>query len=131
MNPIKVEVGQYREVNKGLFKATFSLVIYPQGEKILDCKYFVNGDQRWFNFPQKEIKKQDGSKSDYIPLISYLNKEYLATLKAAVLNALKEVQPKPMENYGQNTNAQKSPSSETKAVPLFGEPPFDGDELPF
>jgi hypothetical protein len=129
MNPMKVEVGQYREVNKGVFKATFSLVIYPQGEKVLDCKYFVNGDQRWFNFPQKEIKKQDGSKSDYIPLISYLNKEYLATLKAAVLNALKEIQPQ--EKYAQESHPQQSQSSQTKTVSLFGDPPSDGDELPF
>lgn len=130
MNPIKVEVGQYREVNKGMFKATFSLVIYPEGQKILDCKYFVNGDQRWFNFPQKEIKKQDGSKSDYIPLISYLNKDYLAGLKAAVINALKEIQPQEEGNAKANYK-EKGQVSETKTMPLFGESPSDGDELPF
>lgn len=125
MNPIKIEIGQYRELNKGSLKATFSLVIYPEGQKILECKYFILGDRHWFNFPQKEIKYTDGRKTEYIPLISYLNKEYLEQLKTAVLSALKEA--KPTEKYGQekNTTYQKQENL------LSPKTPADWGELPF
>lgn len=101
---IKVEVGQYREVNKGTLKAFFSLVIYPNGQKILDCRYFVQGDKAWFNFPTKEVKKQDGT-NDYIPLISYLDKAYLEELKIAVLEQLKS------QVSNESTKARSAPST--------------------
>lgn len=86
---IKVEVGQYRENTRGgALKASFSLVIYPEAQKILDCKYFVTGDKRWFKFPDKLIKSKDGTKDEYIPYISYGNKTYLSELQAAVLKEL-------------------------------------------
>jgi hypothetical protein len=118
MNPIKVEIGQFREVDKGSLKAFFSIVIYPEGQKILDCRYFIQGDKRWFSFPQKEIKYTDGRKTEYIPYVSYLNKEYLENLKASVLNALKDA--KPQEKYGQTKsptaqNTQNSVPSDTSA----------------
>lgn len=125
MNPIKVEIGQYREVNKGTLKAFFSLVIYPQGQKILECRYFVQDDKRWFSFPQKEIKYIDGRKTEYIPLISYLNKEYLDQLKNAVLDALKDA--KPSENYGQKkspTNQRNTNQLPTESQAHIEEPPF-------
>lgn len=114
---IKVEIGQYREVNKGSLKAFFTLVIYPQGQKILDCRYFVLGDKAWFNFPQKEIKKQDGS-TDYIPLVSYIDKQYLEDLKVCVLAQLKL----------QVSNESKASSNATSRVSSndsdWGMPPF-------
>lgn len=125
MNPIKVEVGQYRVMDKGSLKAFFSLVIYPEGQKILDCRYFVQGDKRWFSFPQKEIKYTDGRKTEYIPLVSYLNKEYLEQLKIAVLIQLKDA--KPQEKYGQTQNT----SNQGKANPLPADSSFNWDQPPF
>ena len=129
MNPIKVEVGQYREINKGTLKAFFSLVIYPEGQKILDCRYFVNGNNRWFSFPQKEIRYNDGRKTEYIPLVSYMNKEYLEQLKTVVLIALKDA--KPQERYGQTQNTTNDARQEnhvqgesSASVPPWGDPPF-------
>lgn len=126
VNPIKVEIGQYRELNKGSLKATFSLVIYPEGQKILDCRYFEMSDKRWFSFPQKEIKYSDGRKTEYIPIVSYINKEYLESLKASVLNALKNHQPagKP------NVQTQHQTYSNAKN-PFQAEPSTDYGELPF
>lgn len=89
MSEIKVEIGQYREVNKGALKAFFSLLIQPQGQKIMDCRYFVSGENRWFSFPSKEILKKGQEKPEYMPLISYLNKEYKDQLNQAVMDALK------------------------------------------
>lgn len=123
--PIKVEVGQYKEVNKGSLKAFFSLIIHPHGQKILDCRYFVQGDNRWISFPQKEIKKQDGSKSDYIPLVSYLDKDYLEKLKEAVLGQLKSFNQAETHGKAKNT-ANKVPSYQVQA-----ESSFDPGELPF
>ena len=95
----EVEIGQYRELNKGALKAFFSMVTYSSGQytkqdKTLDCKYFVNGANRWFSFPQKEIKFDDGRKTEYIPYRSYGDKEYMEQLKTAVLEALKHEQDK-------------------------------------
>ena len=125
MTPVKVEVGQYREVNKGSLKGFFSLVIYPMGQKILDCRYFVQGDKRWFSFPQKEIKYTDGRQTEYIPYVSYLEKEYLEQLKIAVLQALKDV--KPQESYGQT----KSSAHTDEATRVQGKASSDGWEKPF
>ncbi len=113
---MKVEIGQYREVNKGSLKAFFSLVIHPEGQKILDCRYFVQGDNRWFSFPQKEIKAKDESgKSEWIPLISYMNKEYLKTLQDAVLEQLKDA--KPMEYHGKKSDAAQGKTTQVQNTP--------------
>lgn len=98
----EIEIGQYREVNKGALKAFFSFVEYPFGRKTIDCRYFVSGDKKWIAFTQKEIKKPDTDKPDYIPLVSYLDKEYDKELKKALLTALEE-----NENNGQNHSFQK------------------------
>lgn len=116
MSQIKVEVGQYREMNKGSLKAFFSLVIYPEGQKILDCRLFEQDGKRWFSFPQKEIKFTDGRKTEYIPLVSYANKTYLEQLKVAVLEALKDAKPQEKVN-GQT----QSKASAVKANPLQGD----------
>jgi hypothetical protein len=125
MNPIKVEVGQYREVNKGTLKAFFSLVIYPQGQKILDCRYFVQNDKRWFSFPQKEIKYTDGRKSEFIPYVSYLDKDYLEKLKIAVLEQIKTVTTSETNGKTKHTTNQVPPHK------VQAESSFDPGELPF
>lgn len=86
-----IEIGQYRPLRdrKGALKATFSVVEYPRCRKTLECKYFDQGDSKWFSFPTKEIKKE-GAKSDYIPLVSFGDKEFEKQLKIAILQALKE-----------------------------------------
>jgi|GEM_PF-2207674 len=99
----EVEVGQYREMNKGALKAFFTLVEYPHGRKTFDCRYFEQGDKRWFSFPQKEIKKDGATKPEYIPYVSYLDKEYLEQFKIAVLTALSDQQ----EKNGQANTHQK------------------------
>lgn len=117
MSDIKVEIGQYRLLDKGALKGTFSLIIYEPGkQKILGCKYFVKGDSRWFTFPDFKIKKQD--KDDYIPFVSYGDKEYLGRLQIAVLTALKDA--KPQEPYGQKNpeNRQAAPLQDD-ASPLW------------
>jgi hypothetical protein len=126
MSPIKVEIGQYKSVEKGAFKASFSLLIHPHGQKILDCKYFNSGANAWFSFPSKEIKKPDGSKSDYLPLVSYTDKAYLRELQDAVLAELKLLsnpQPKTQTlemNHGRTSHHGQADSiqSETSELPF-------------
>jgi hypothetical protein len=125
MNPIKVEVGQYREINKGTLKAFFTLVIFPTGQKILDCKYFTHEEKRWFSFPTKEVTFTDGRKSEYIPLISFLDKSYAEELKKAVLTALKEAKP-------QVNNEQKKDASYSRQKNMVSTQSSSGEEeLPF
>lgn len=122
---IKVEIGQYYEVNKGSLKARFSLVIYPEGQKILDCTHFVRDNEQWFNFPQKEIKHNDGRKTEYLPLISYLNKDYREQLKIAVLTELKKISTK--NTHEKQRNTSNTPAAST--VP--NKPSVSCPELPF
>ena len=99
---IKVDVGQYRVCNKGgALKGSFSILIYPNKQKILDCRHFEKDGRQWFAFPHKVVKK-DEEKLDYIPLISYGDKEYLAKLQEAVIEALKTIAPtgKRYDNQG-------------------------------
>jgi len=121
----EIEVGQYRVVNKGALKAFFSLVIYPSGQKMLDCRHFQQGNNCWFSFPQKEIKKPDQEKPDYIPLISYLNKEYLEKLKTAVTAALKEATP---QEYNGQAKVQSHPR---QANQVRSSAPSSWEECPF
>ncbi len=124
MNPIKVEISQFRIIDNGALKAFFTVVIHPEGLKIADCRYFIKDDNRWFTFPQKEVKYPDG-RIQYFPYISYLNKDYQDQLKIAVLNALKEA--KPQEKYGQ----QKDSSYQRQTNPLPTKTSPDYDDLPF
>ena len=86
MSDIKVEIGNVKIVDKGALKAFFSLLIHPEGQQIFDCKYFCKGEARWWAMPQKEIKRPE--KSEFLPIIRYLNKQYESELKSAVLNEL-------------------------------------------
>lgn len=127
----EIEIGQYRAIDKNSLKGFFSMVIYSEGSyskqlKILDCKHFENGKNKWFAFPQKELKKSDGSKSDYMPLLTLGDKQYEKELKEAVMEALKTV--KPQENYARKNNSYPS---RTPSVSPYSS--FDGDsgEMPF
>lgn len=120
---MKVEVGQYKEIDKGSLKASFTLVEYPEGRKTLGCKYFVMGDRKWFQFPSMEIKYTDGRKTEYIPYVSYLNKEYREELNNAVVQALSNIQT-------QGSNAQGN-RNQRQANQLPTQPPADPDDLPF
>ena len=89
MSEISVEISQFRPMDKGVLKGFFALTIHPQGQKILDCTYFANEKGDWFNLPRKEIQKPDGTK-DYIPIVSYTNKEYKEKLNEVVLAAIRK-----------------------------------------
>jgi hypothetical protein len=114
MTEIKIEIGRYHEVNKGALKAFFNLMVYPHGPKITDCRYFVSGDNRWWNFPQKEIKKTPEGKPDYFPYVSYPDKQYLDQLKEAVLEALKDA--KPMEYHAKKETKVHPSTCEKDAI---------------
>ena len=116
MTSTEVEVGQYREVNKGALKAFFTLVEYPHGRKTLDCRYFVQGDKCWFSFPQKEIKKPGVDKPEYIPYVSYLDKGYLEQFKIAVLTALREQD----NGEGATNQRQAAPLQDDASSVWFG-----------
>jgi|SRR5215207_7070482 len=124
----EVEIGQYREVNKGSLKAFFSMIEYSpaphtKGRKTLDCRYFISGDSRWVSFPQKEVKKQDGT-TDYIPIVSYMDKEYVDQLKIALLSLLKDAKP-------QEYNGQAKNNSTFKKAPVQNSTPSDWGDAPF
>lgn len=125
IGPIKVEIGKYREINKGAMKAFFSVVIHPEGVFFNNCRYFVQGDNRWISFPQEKIEKNDGSKPTFYPLGGYMDKDKDANVRAAILHALKDA--KPQERNGQKQNN----SGQGKANPLPPESPSDWSAAPF
>ena len=106
---IKVDILRYKRIDNGALRGNFTLCIYPQGQKILDCKYFIKGEDHWFSFPQKQI-----SDNGYIPLVSYIDKEYLESLKSAVIKSLKVEDaktPTKEKNGPANNPAPKNKSS--------------------
>ena len=86
MNLIDIEISNVRVHEKGALRGFFTLMV--MGLKIIDCRYFVSGDRRWFCFPQKEIKKPEGEKTEYIPYISILNRDFKKTFEDIVLDKL-------------------------------------------
>jgi hypothetical protein len=113
---MKVEIGQYREINKGALKASFTLVVHPEGLKLMDCKYFISGEKRWFTLPQKEIKYTDGRKTNYLPIVTYLNKTYMKDLEVAVLDLLKSTTPE--QNYEKVNQANNTEQNFLSDYPL-------------
>lgn len=88
---ISVVISNYRVAGFETLKASFALLVQPLGLKILDCKYFIQGENRWFSFPSKKIEYKDGRKAEYIPLLSIQNKDLLNQIRECVLEALKEM----------------------------------------
>ncbi len=88
-----VSIRNYFANNKpGAVKAFFTAVIYPHGQKIQCCKYFKTDTSEWISFPSYEAKKRkEDGKTDYIPYISYEDKEYADELRAALLFAVKNL----------------------------------------
>lgn len=108
MSEIKVEIRHFRPVDKGALKATFTVMIHNHGkQKIAGCKYFVKGENRWFGHPDFKVKKQD--KDDYIPYVSYEDKDYLAKLQEAILIALKDAKPQESSGQTYTQNRQAAP----------------------
>lgn len=103
--PILVEVGQYKPINKGFLVGTFSLYIVEPGIKILNCSLFSKNGNDWVSFPSICIKKENQPNS-YIPYITFSVREYKDRLTAAVLLAL---QPYIVgQTHGQANNPEDS-----------------------
>jgi len=118
----EIEIGQYHEVNRGVLKAYFSLIIYPRGQKILNCQYMVSDKRIWFMFPFRELQKEGEKYPDKIPYVSYLDKEYKDELVSAVLKGLKD--QKPMDKHGKTQSYQKKNALQAESF-------SDTDEVPF
>jgi len=90
----EVEVTQFRPMDKGALKGFFTLIEYnedyPKGRKTLDCRYFNQGENRWMSFPHKEVTYKGTEKPEFIPLVSYPDKEYFERLKVAALEAIEK-----------------------------------------
>lgn len=91
-----VEVGQYREINKGGLKASFTLIEhsagrYKKSRRTLNCKLFSSGQRRWFAFPSQEITKNN--EKSYLNLVSILDKTYEDMLQKAVLAEIDSLNP--------------------------------------
>lgn len=121
----EIEIGEYRLLDKGALKGTFSIVEYPYGRKTLNCKLFEANGRQWFTFPQKEVVKE-GQKTEYIPYVSFINKEFLKAYTAAVLEALKQTTPQERKPHeAKNSQAPKRPSNfYGDTSDIWGEAPF-------
>jgi hypothetical protein len=125
MDDLTIEIINLRHVDKGALKGFFTLVMWPSGQKIFDCRYFVMDDKRWFSFPSKEVNYSDGRQKEYIPLISFLNKPYFEKLKELTLKELEA--PNLKETNGKTHN--QTHSWQTHKVPPT--PSSDTLDLPF
>ncbi len=122
--PDKVEVLNFRPIDKPSLKGYFTLVVYPGAQKILDCSYFVKDGRSWIGFPQKEKKVDAGAPKEYIPLVSYGDKAYKDALVEMAIDAIQKY--KPQEQYGQESKGNRGNANNFHAVASSGE-----NELPF
>lgn len=121
MNELKIEIGQYRAINKGALRGYFSLLIQPEGILITDCAHFCKDGGHWFAFPQRERKYDDGRKSEYFPYMKLLNKEYGDALKESVMSALKQIESRgsnEKEAYTRNQDNSNKIHSITQELPF-------------
>lgn len=103
---MNIEIGQYKEINKGALRASFSLKV---GEFIfLKCKYFVTGTNRFWTFPAEEMKGIPPEKSKFFPMIKMPNNEAKKALEDAVLSKFKAME----EGYD-----QEEPARAVQSVP--------------
>jgi len=128
MNPIKVEIGRYREVNKGSLRAFFSVIVNPktEGMQINNCCHFVRGEQEWISLPQEQTKQQDGSYK-YFPHITFINKEYDNQLKQEILNAIKQNKAKSgdsQESKTYSTHPGQARSVQEQSPPSWAQRTF-------
>jgi hypothetical protein len=129
-----IEIGQYRAVEAGVLKGFFTLVIYSpsphvKAQKILKCRYFIQGEKRWWSFPQDKIQRPNADKPDYIPFVVYMDRTYLDKLKVAVLNALSET--KPEVTHGTLTVREPIQSREGGEGAVRSQTSFDWSSTPF
>lgn len=117
---MNIEITYYNTIDKGALKAFFSFIVNEQ--EICDCSYFVSGENRWFNFPQKEIKYTDGRKSTYKSLVRFKNKSYEDQLKEAVLKELKSRESNAEKTN--KTNDRKKDQVQTESSFGWDKPPF-------
>lgn len=121
---MKVEIKNYRAVNKGSMIAFFTLCIDGIQAQIngawqtlqlelTDCKYFRKDGAVWFKYADREYKKADGETA-YAPTVRF------SLPPEPVLEALKL----------QEGNAQV-PASTRKADSVQAEPPFSFPGSPF
>lgn len=121
---MKVEIKNYRAVNKGAFTAFFTLTIegiqaningqcYTLQLDLNDCKYFSKGEARWFKYADKEYKNNQGE-AVYSPIVKF-NLPFEPVLEALKL---------------QEGNAQV-PSNSRQADSVQAESPFDFPRTPF
>lgn len=116
MHKFNIDILHYRPTRSDkALKAYFTLVNHDHGgEKILDCRHFQKDGREWFSYPQKEVaSKEDPEKKDFIPYISYTNKDYANELQRSVIAQLHKVQ------------GNKQKDSATQAKPSDGETPPD------
>lgn len=92
---LNVKIENYRDISKGAFKGTFTLILEPLGILIAECKYFTMNGKVWFKFPDKEYKKAGDEKSSYFTLIKILDKSLEKVLENKVLNQLEEIASNP------------------------------------
>jgi hypothetical protein len=106
---MKIELVDYKEMNKGVLRGFFTLCI--DSIQITDCSYFQQGDNRWFSFPSKKIEPKDGGKAKYYPYIRISDKAKYEDLQDKVLAMLKA------KGLGEST-ATKTVHDDTSAIPF-------------
>lgn len=60
-----MEIKNFKKVDSGCLKATFTVLIPEWGQMEVDCKYFEKGDGYWINYAPKEYTNQEGKKKSW------------------------------------------------------------------
>lgn len=112
-------IEDYKEINKGCLKASFSITILSEGVTICNCTLFEKGSHQWVSMPCKEVPG-DG-KTKYYPHIKF----YTETLRDEFLNVILSKVKAHVQKNPRTTATQKSTSE------LQSETSDDCGEMPF
>lgn len=82
-----IEVFNYREVNKGYIKASFSIRLKKWNDFcIYGLTFFEKENTKWINFPSNKVEK-DG-KIKHFPYLGFSSKEVNESFKNEILKTL-------------------------------------------
>lgn len=96
MDDFKVEIIQYKAINKGGLIGAFNVALYPLGIVIRDCKLCSKDGKNFISFPSREYEK-DGEKK-YSNYIAFTTQDADFKVKNAILKEINNVKLKDSTN---------------------------------
>jgi len=108
---------------KGFFDMQYGVLI------ITGCMYFINGEKRWFAFPQKHIEDKDGQ-SAYQEIIQFTTAAF-RYLRKEVLRQIDALSQQPEKNKRPSSKSHQKCHRTPEGEDLSQYYSLEGEDIPF